>query len=78
MGWNTYGGYGFMGGFFGSFFMIVFWALVIWAIVALVARLAKQGTNETGKHALDILNERYAKGEIAQAEYEEKKKDLQA
>lgn len=33
--------------------------------------------NDSEESAMDILNKRYAQGEINQAEYEEKKKDLE-
>ncbi|OGZ04963.1 MAG: hypothetical protein A2845_04485 [Candidatus Lloydbacteria bacterium RIFCSPHIGHO2_01_FULL_49_22] len=77
-------GYGYMGGF-GSFFMLLFWGLVIWAIVSFV-RAGLGGGHGCGhghdngaheKSPLDILKERYAKGEIDKKEFEEKKKDLQ-
>lgn len=76
-------GYGFMGGF-GSVFMLVFWGLVIWGLVVL-ARASfgnghacghGHGGNIREKSPLDILKERYAKGEIDKSEFEEKKKDL--
>ena len=79
-----YGNY--VGGFglFGPLFMIVFWGLIIWAVIAFVrhngGRFGCCGGhgdehNSSGK-ALDILKERYAKGEIKKEEYEQKKKDL--
>ena len=77
MGWGcgpSATGAGFFGGFF---FTLIFWALIIWAIVALVRYLSGQGRSENKESkALEILKERYAKGEIAKEEFEAKKKDL--
>ena len=77
---NSMMGYGFP--FFGGFgwiFMVLFWGLVIWGIVALVRGSVGTGYNHGGSHEktpLDILKERYARGEINKEEFESKKKDL--
>ncbi len=61
-------------------FMILFLGLIIWAVVALVSGLSRQdGSQSAGGRrdsALEILKERYARGEIKKEEYEEKKRDL--
>lgn len=83
-GWDHMHGYdGWMGGGFGIFFMIVFWGLVILAIIALIRWLsADWGALRGGppapprKTALEILEERYAKGEIDREEFQRKKQDL--
>lgn len=56
--------------------MLVFWGLVILGILAIVKWLATGGTTAKSKTALDILEERYARGEIDREEFEQKKRDL--
>lgn len=60
-------------------FMILFWGLIIWGIVALTRGVAWPGSTESSRQAgsaLEVLKRRYARGEISKEEYEEKKKDL--
>lgn len=69
----------FMGGFgfFGLFFMLLFWGIVVLGIIALIKFAIGQAGYQGGKNnALEILKERYAKGEIDKKEYDEKKKTL--
>ena len=64
---------------FGGISMILFWGLVILAIAALAKWLMRQppdGGSARDKMPLQILQERYARGEVDREEYEQKKQDL--
>jgi len=62
----------------GWFFMILFWTLIILGIIALTRWLSGTGSRgPVGKSALEILQERYARGEIDQEEYQQKRRDLE-
>jgi len=78
-----YGHDGFWMWGFGGVFMILFWILVILAIAALVRWLAAPhsgssgGPRGGGRRALEVLEERYARGEIDREEFLQKKADLE-
>ncbi len=80
LGWQgMMGGWG-LGGFMaiGGIIMITFLGLVIWGIVSLVRWMSPSAGNPAspGASALEILKQRYARGEINKEEFEQKKKDL--
>jgi putative membrane protein len=78
MWWDHMGGYGgWMG--FGAITMLLFWIILNLAIVVLwraVARAQPTATASREKSAIQILEERYARGEIGKEEFVEKRKDL--
>ena len=69
-------------GWFGVIFVIFIVLLVIVAVIILLPRLRQNykidevETSSGMSNALEILKERYARGEIDKTEFEEKKKDL--
>ena len=64
---------------FGGIFMILFWILVVLGIVALAKWLfSTTGSGESGKRPLEILKERYARGDIAREQYEQMRRDLES
>jgi len=74
--WGNFSGWG-MG--FGFIFMLLFWGLAILGIVALIRCLITQSSSSRSsrdKSPLEIVQERYARGEIDREEYEQKKRDL--
>lgn len=71
-GWSMFGGFGWI-------FMVLWWVLLVVGIVALFRWISDQsrgGGRRHEKNAIDILEERYARGEIDRKEFEEKKKDI--
>ena len=80
---NMMNGQGWGGMGIGMTGMAVLWILVIILIVVLVSTLAKGALGSGAarerrqeKTALNILQERYAAGEIERDDYEQKKRDL--
>ena len=66
---------------FGGLMMIAFWGGLILLIVFVVRWLGRgpshgNGASPPGARGLEILQERYARGEIDKAEYEERKQLL--
>jgi putative membrane protein len=81
--WGEFGGWG-MG--FGFLFMILLWVLIVLGIVGLLRWLMResQGGREQDRRGLsrdktplEIVQERYARGEIDREEYEQMKRDLE-
>lgn len=66
-----------MGGF-GMGFMGIFWVVLLAVIAVLVWQYIKKEKDREGSKSspLEIIRQRYARGEIEKEEYEEKKKDL--
>ena len=56
--------------------MLTFWVLVIVGLIALVRWLVTQGRESRTDTALEILRQRYARGEINKEEFDAKKRDL--
>ena len=78
MGWGNQG----CGmGWFGGIFMILFWVLVIAGIIYSIRYLVtgkSAASGREGSDPLEILQKRYASGEIDDEEYEERKRVLES
>ncbi len=79
MGPGMMGGWGM--GWFGGIFMILFWILILIGLVFVIKWLIQstsraRNNGQSGYRALEILKERYARGEIDKAQFEDMKRDL--
>lgn len=82
----NFGGYGFTGyGFGGPAMMLILIILTVLGIVYFVSRnnqnknataMPEYGKVSPSVNAVDILNERFAKGEINQEEYQSMKREI--
>jgi putative membrane protein len=71
-GWWMWGA----GGLVMMLMMLAVWGLVIAGVVLGIRWLVRQGRQEQPDRALDILRERYARGEINKEEFEARRRDL--
>ena len=78
-------GMGFGLGGFGLIIMLIFWVVIIglavWFLSTLFPRATNQASNTSPQAGrtespLEVLQRRYARGEITKAEYEEMRRDL--
>lgn len=84
-GYGGFGGYG-MGGYglLGGLMMVLFWGVILLLIVGVVRWLFGSATGHRQAHpsnsqrALDILDERYARGEIEREDYLRRREDLKS
>ena len=79
--WGDMGslGWGWGWGLLGAAHMLLWWVLIILGIAVLAKWLFGAGAQYRGApggNALEILKERYARGEIGKDEFEQKKRDL--
>ena len=70
----------FGGGFpmmmFGGILMFVFWGLVIWLIVVAIRKLSSKDKSSQTDNAIELLRERYSRGEIETEEYRQRLQEL--
>ncbi len=88
MPWMHGFGFGWGGMILGGLMMLLFWGVIIALVVFAVRALTRSGSGqttppagspgETRDQALEILRERYARGEITKDEYTTMRQDLTA
>ena len=72
--------YGHSDGMFfgGGLLMWVFWLVVLIVLIYVLKNIFGSGNqNSSSNEALEILKQRYARGEIDEAEFEQRKKKLE-
>lgn len=70
------GFYPHMYGFGFGFIEIFFWIFIIYVFVKVIKNSGYHHNKNQGKDCMEILKERYAKGEINKEQFESMKKDL--
>lgn len=81
--WSEMGSMGWGAGwsFFGMLHMVLWWVLIVLGIVVLAKWLfagRPRDDERDGNRAMNVLKERYARGEIERDEFEQKKRDIAA
>jgi putative membrane protein len=81
-GWSGLGGFGWVGMLLSSVMMLVFWGGLIALGFFAVRALARSGSGQAGaagyggSRAMDVLKDRYARGEITKEQYEVMRRDI--
>ncbi len=77
MMWGYWGG---AWSWLGPLMMLVFWVLAVGGIVLILRTWWQQPSRpgQSSDTALDILRERYARGELSREQFEEMRRDLES
>lgn len=75
-GWGGWGGMLPFGGLFGLLILALVVVGVVWFVRALLQRRDQEPHAERHFRGLDVLDERYARGEISRDEYLQKRRDV--
>ncbi len=67
------------GVFFGGVFMWLFWLIVIVVVIVVFKAMIGSGESASDRQVtpLEILNRRFARGEIDEEEYQRRKRELE-
>jgi len=75
---HMFGGYGGMGyGGFGMIFMFLFWGLIIALVIMLIRQAGSKTNSSKDESPVNIVKQRYAKGEISKQEFDRLMSELQ-
>lgn len=74
--WEHTGGWGMGWIGVGLVHMLIFWVVIVFVVVALAKLLSGSRGPGEERRPLDILRERYARGEIDDAEFERMRREL--
>lgn len=55
---------------------VILIVIIVWVVIKMTSKTNHSSRQQDNKSALDILKERYARGEIDKEEFEERKKNL--
>ncbi|WP_229683018.1 SHOCT domain-containing protein [Virgibacillus oceani] len=61
---------------FGGIFMLVFWGLIICLIIYAIRKWSPNNKLDQIDNAVDVLRQRYSRGEISTEEYRERLQEL--
>ena len=78
-GWHMQGMHDWMSGWgaWGMLIPLIFWIVILVGLAALIQKLIfEQRQRPTENRALDVLSERYAKGDIDREEYLRRRQDI--
>ena len=76
-GWGHMAGWGWAAMIAGLVFMIAVVGVIVWVVLTVASPARRSTTADQASRSTEILDQRYARGEIDRDEYLQRKADLQ-